>query len=260
MVYAVDNNNQLTTVIQNSNDINQLWTITPTTDSADNQVYNVMPYVQKVTGVDYALQYENGKLTFRPYDNTYTAQQWLASTSTFDRGIPIVNVSPAAIYTPEFAPVGNFAPGTNTALPSLDSKNNQQVADVVNLIKQSVQQYMTQLNAATQGTGQISSSSLGNAQNPLSVNIMLNKQGSGSKSTFADVPSSGAATSAPITSTDVIALLDQYEEAQNPHAYDNYRLYKKSDLEMALQKLSPLSAPDAKDYISKRIGTCNCKL
>lgn len=249
-VYAVDNDNKLTTVILNSNDVNQLWTITEITPANGTPINVVKPYVQKVTGIDYALQYENGSLSLRQYNPDFESQHWLTSTTTFNQGIPVV-ANRVDIYTPEFAPVGNFAIGSGTS-STLEGKNSQQVNDVINLIKAGVQQYMSQLSSATNGTGQISSSSLGNAANPLKVNVNIGGGVSGI-SKFEDI--------LPATKNDVVVLLDQYEQSHMPQLnYDNYRLYKKSDLEVALQKVSPMSAPDARDYVSKTISTCNCKL
>lgn len=250
-VYAVDNTNKLTTVIQNMNDVNQYWTITSTTDASGTDINLVEPYIQKIAGVTFALQYENGNLSIRPFNNTFESQHWLTSTTTFNLGIPVVVVNPASIYTPEFAQVGNFTPGSGVST-SLDSQNNQQVNNVINLIQAGVQQYMSQLNQQTNGSNQISSSSLGNGENPLNINVAVNG-GVKSISPFADVSNSGS-------TPDVLTLLNQYEQSQSPSDYDNYRLYKKSDLEAALQKASPMSAPDVRDYVSKTISTCNCKM
>ena len=252
-VYAVDNSNYLTTVIQNMNDSNQYWTITPTTDSRGILVNIVSPYIQKVSGIQFALQYESGNLALRPLDESFESQHWLTSTTKFNVGIPIIAVNPASIYTPEFAQTGNFTPGSGVST-SLDSQNNQQVNNVINLIQAGVQQYMTQLNNTTNGTGNTSSSSLGNSGNPLNINVDLSG-GVKSLSHFTDISNSTGGSA-----LDVIGLLNQYEQEQNPINYDDYKLYRKGDLESALQGVSALSSPDPRDYISKTISTCNCKM
>lgn len=247
-VYSITDDNLLTIVVKNTNDINQLWTFTQIKDASGVTCYVVMPYVQKVKGVQFALQYENGNLSFRPYSKTYEAQHWLTSTTRFNKGIPILNYNPVSVYTPEFNPYGNTS--SRSTLSGLDDQNAQKVDDVVNLIKQSVQQYMSQLNTSTAGTNTVSASSFGNSKNPLNVNVMLSNNG---KSSFTDVPS-------PSESNSVIALLDKYEAAQNPIDKSSFTLYRRSDLESAIQDALPITSMGMDNYVSSRIGSCNCKL
>jgi len=256
-VYAIDSNNLLTIVIKNDNDINQFWTLNKMTDSTGTTCYNVMPYVQNVSGVQYALQYENGNLSFRPHSPSFTAQQWLASQTVFTKGIPILNYNPISLYSPEFNAFGNNTISSN----NLNDQNNKQVNDVVNLIKQSVQQYMSQLTASTSGTNNISSSSFGNSANPLNINVMLEKQ---STSNFANVPTPTGSNMgyANIADTnDVISLLDKYESAANPPVDNSgFMLYKKTDLQNSLQSKIPITSINMNDYVQNPVSSCNCKL
>ena len=250
-VYAVTDDNSLTIVIQNKNDINQLWTLNQITDTQNNTVYIVKPYLQKISGVDYALQYENGTLSFRPFDSLYQSQHWLPSTSTFNKGIPILFFNPLSIYTPEFNPNGSVSGTVN----NLDNQNNKQVTDVLNLVKQGVQQYMSQLNTATQNTGTISSSSIGNSSNPLNVNLTISKNNS--TSSFTDVNNDGT----PSPTSSVIDLLNKYESATSPDNNDDFTLYKLTDLESSIKnKTSRYSSINPNDWVYKSIGTCNCQL
>jgi hypothetical protein len=249
-VYSITDDNLLTIVIKNINDINQLWTLNKTKDSKGITCYIVMPYLQKVKGLQFALQYENGNLSFRPYSQNYEAQQWLVSETRFNKGIPILNYNPVSVYTPEFNPNGNTS--SRSTLSGLDDQNAQKVDDVVNLIKQSVQQYMSQLTTSTAGTNKVSASSFGNSTNPLNVNIMLSNSGK-SVSGFADVPS-------PSESNSVIALLDKYEAAENPIDKSSFTLYRRSDLESSIQDALPITSMGMDNYVSSRIGSCNCKI
>uniref|UniRef100_A0A6C0HN61 Uncharacterized protein n=1 Tax=viral metagenome TaxID=1070528 RepID=A0A6C0HN61_9ZZZZ len=255
-VYAIDNNNRLTTVVKNMNDSNQYWTITPY-GTANNLINIVEPYIQKVSGVRFALQYEHGNLSIRPFEANFKAQYWLTSLTVFNVGVPVVVVNPASIYTPEFAQVGNFTPGSGIST-TLDAQNNQQVNNVINLIQAGVQQYMTQLNEQTNGTGTTSSSSLGNSGNPLNISVNLNNdKGKDSVSAFTNISNTTGTASSNVL--DVIGLLNAYENAQNPIA-DDYTLYRESDLKKALHHASSMHTPDVRDYVSKTISTCNCKL
>jgi hypothetical protein len=257
-VYAVDNNNRLTTVVKNMNDSNQYWTITPY-GTGNNLINIVEPYIQKVSGVRFALQYEHGNLSIRPFEANFKAQYWLTSLTVFNVGVPVVVVNPASIYTPEFAQVGNFTPGSGIST-TLDAQNNQQVNNVINLIQAGVQQYMAQLNEQTNGTGTTSSSSLGNSGNPLNISVNLNNdKDKGSVSAFTNISNTTGTGTASSNVLDVIGLLDAYEHAQNPTTDDSI-LYRKSDLENALQHATSMHTPDARDYVSKTISTCNCKL
>jgi hypothetical protein len=251
-VYSITDDNLLTIVVKNTNDINQLWTLTQIKDATGATCFVVMPYLQKVKGIQFALQYENGNLSFRPYSKTYQAQHWLTSTTRFNKGIPILNYNPVSIYTAEFNPNGNS--GSISTLSNLDDENTQKVNDVVNLIKQSVQQYMTQLSASTSGTNNVSASSFGNKVNPLNVNIMLKNNG---KSAFTDVD---AAVPAPSESNSVLALLDKYEAATNPIDKSSFTLYRKSDLESSIQDALPITSMGLDNYVPNRIGSCNCKI
>lgn len=254
-VYAVSDDNTLTIVIQNKNDINQLWTLNEITDSQNNIVYIVKPYLNKVSGIEYALQYENGTLSFRPFDPNFQSQHWLPSTSTFNKGIPILSYNPLSIYTAEFNP--NASVSGNSNVNNLDNQNTKQVNDVLNLVKQGVQQYMTQLTNTTNNTGNISSSSIGNSSNPLNINLTIAKNNSGSGSeTFTNIDDTPKPTSS------VIDLLNKYEAATTPYDTSDFTLYKLSDLEESLKKTTSRysSTINPDEYVYKRIGSCNCEL
>lgn len=250
-VYAVTDDNSLTIVVQNKNDINQLWTLEEMKDNSNTTVFSVKPYLQKISEVDYALQYENGTLSFRPFDSTYQAQHWLPSTSTFNKGIPILSFNPLSLYTPEFNPNGSVSGTIN----NLDNQNNKQVNEVLNLVKQGVQQYMTQLSSTSQNTGTISSSSIGNSSNPLNVNLTISKNNS--TSSFTDIINDN-----PVPTSSIIDLLNKYESATTPNDDTDFTLYKITDLESNLKKntsrYSNSLNPD--DWVYKSIGSCNCQL
>ncbi len=248
-VYAVSDDNTLTIVIQNKNDINQLWTFNQITDAQNNTAYIIKPYIQKVAGIEYALQYENGTLSFRPYDPIFQSQHWLLSTSTFNKGIPILSYNPLSIYTAEFNPNAPVSGYSN--VNSLDNQNTKQVNDVLNLVKQGVQQYMNKLNTSTNNTGTISSSSIGNSSNPLNINLNISKNNS---ETFTDVN-----TDTPLPTSSVIDLLNKYEAATTPYDNSDYTLYKLTDLQASL-KNTKYSSVNPDEWVYKSIGSCNCKL
>lgn len=250
-VYAVSDDNTLTIVVQNKNDINQLWTLNEITDSQNNKVYIVKPYLQKVSGIEFALQYENGTLSYRPFDSNFQGQHWIPSTSTFNKGIPILSYNPLSIYTAEFNP--NASVSGNSNVNSLDNQNNKQVTDVLNLVKQGVQQYMSQLSTSTNNTGNISSSSIGNESNPLNINLNIAKNNT---ELFTDV------TNTPTPTSSVVDLLNKYEAATTPFDTSDYTLYKLSDLEASLKNTTSRysSSLNPDEYVYKTIGSCNCQL
>jgi hypothetical protein len=250
-VYAVSDDNTLTIVIQNKNDINQLWILHEITDAQNNTVYIVKPYLQKVSGVEFALQYENGTLSYRPFDINFQSQQWILSTSTFNKGIPILSYNPLSIYTAEFNP--NAVVSGNSNINNLDNQNTRQVNDVLNLVKQGVQQYMSQLSTTTNNTGNISSSSIGNESNPLNINLSIAKN---NQESFIDV------TNTPTPTSSVIDLLNKYEAATTPFDKSDYTLYKLTDLEGLLKNTTSRysSNLDPDEWVYKSIGSCNCQL
>ena len=245
-VYAITSDNLLTISVENINDASQFWTLTPITKSTE---VAVMPFIQNAENVKYALQYENGSLALRVYNPSFQSQLWIPSTSVFDKGIPILNFNGNSMYTPEFNPYGSIGKISSN---SLDSQNTKQVDDVINLIKQGMSQYMAQLNASSAGTQNVSASSFGNQSNPLNINVSLS--GESSQSNFADVSSEPQAS-------DVITLLNKYEaSADGPVDIGGSLLYRKSDLDAQLKSSMPITSVNIDDYVSNRIGSCNCKL
>jgi hypothetical protein len=198
-----------------------------------------------------ALQYENGNLAIRPInpDVDFENQKWITSTTKITRSIPALNYGPASLFTAEFNPYAGSA--TSTSSSSLNQQNNQQVTDVINLIKSNIKQYIDTVSNNQSSTGYIqptSSSSLGNKDMPLNINVNL---GTG-KSSFADITGT-------TTKTDLLSLLDKYEKVQTGSVSPNM-LYTGTDLQTALQTVGGCSSVNIDDYTSNRVSTCNCKL
>lgn len=141
---------------------------------------------------------------------------------------------------------------TNT---SVSQSNNQQVNDVINLIKTNIQQYLATVGATQQGTvPAVSTSSLGNKDMPLNINVNL---GSGSSLGGSSISAFDNVTGT-TTSTDVLSLLNKYETSQATSS--NNQLYTGNDLTTALQNNQGCTSLNIGDYTSNRVSTCNCKL
>lgn len=251
-MYAVTNG-QLTVKLRNDKDSEQWWSVTKASDSTGDY-YTITPQAGSGTEPQLAMQYENGNLSIRPINPAFESQKWIYSNSIVTRGIPVLNYGPASLFTPEFNP---FSSSNLTNTSSVTSSNNQQVTDVINLIKTNIQQYLATVGATPSGNvPQVSTSSLGNKDMPLNINVNLGDLGDGSGgssiSAFANVTGT-------TTGSDLLSLLDKYDVAQNPPTPMN-RLYSGTDLQTALQTNQGCSTFNIGDYTSNRVSTCNCRL
>lgn len=250
-VYAIGDDGLLTVVVQNINDTTQQWKFVLQNTVGSQSVYSVQPNSQVDSNIPLALQYENGNLSLRPYNAQFDSQRWLLSTNKFNRGIPVLSFNPLSLYTPEFNANGTVT-GSTGFTNSLNDQNTQQATDVLNLIKMGFNQYLSQLNQTTNGTGNTSESSLGNGDNTINVNLNMSR----SSSSFTDVNGTKS------KSTNVLDLLDKYESASNPNDQSDFTLYKLTDLQnsMNTENSRYSNALNPNDWVYKSIGNCNCQL
>ena len=257
--YSLSTDGLFTIKIKNNVDPTQWWSITDLIDPNDGSTYEV---VQPYSNNNMALQYANGSLSLNPYTSPgFESQRWLTSTNTVSRGIPVLNVSPATMFTTEFDPYST----TNSIPSNLTDANNTQVNNVLNSIKTGIQQYLLQVNPSSQ----ITSSSLGNKNMPLSVN--LNFSGSSSN----PIPSIGSGTDSTqgksffdnvtgsTSETDMFSILDRYNSNTNSNNNTNNSetLYTNNSLQKQLDTSSNgCKLFNINDYMSNRISTCNCKI
>ena len=257
--YSLSTDGLFTIKIKNNVDPTQWWTITDLIDPNDGSTYEV---VQPYSNNNMALQYANGSLSLNPYTSPgFESQRWITSTNTVSRGIPVLNVSPATMFTTEFDPYST----TNSIPSNLTDANNTQVNNVLNSIKTGIQQYLLQVNPSSQ----ITSSSLGNKNMPLSVNLNLSgsssvsmpsiDSGTGSlqgKSFFDNVTGS-------TSESDMLSILDRYNSNTNPNNNTNNSetLYTNNSLQNQLDTSNNgCKLFNINDYMSNRISTCNCKI
>ena len=248
-MYAVSADGLLTIKVRNDADPSQWWTITKMPDDSKGSYYIVQPNMPNST-TKFALQYENGNLAIRPYNSTgigYEGQKFNTSTSVITRGIPVLNNSPASLFTPEFDPYSTSSTYTSN---SLTEQNSQQVSDVINAVKSSIQQYLSQMGQS-QPSGQVSSSSLGNKDLPLNINLKLSGN-QGGVSGFANVDGS-------TSDSDILSILDKYEKNAINNS-DSQTYYTQSDLQNQLTGSQGCKLFNINDYTSNRVSTCNCKL
>ena len=254
-MYSISTDGQLTIKLRNDQDPTQWWVFTSETDST-SQYYTIMPYTLTNTPPKYALQYENGNLAIRPFNSPgFESQKWITSSTKITRGIPVLNYSPVSMFTPEFDPYAS----TNTITPStLTRQNNQQVSDVLSAVKANIQQYLLQIGSS-QNVPQATISSLGNKEKPLNINMNLgNSSGSSSNIPGGSTLSAFANIDGNTTSTDVLSLLNKYE---NTSGSNNPSLYTTFDLQTALNgNNNGCSTLNIGDYTSNRVSSCNCKL
>lgn len=233
-MYSISSDGQLTIKLRNDLDPSQWWNLTQASDSTSSY-YIITPFTQNVS-TTMALQYENGNLALRPYTAPgFESQKWITTTNKITRGIPVLNYNPASLFTPEFDPYS-----TSTNINSTTTQqNNQQVNDVLAAVKANIQQYLTQIGSTNQSIPNVTSSSLGNKEMPLNINLNL---GSGT-SAFANV-----------TPTDVLGLLDKYENKSNTPQF-----MSATDLSSVIDsgKCAPVNM---NDYTSNRVSSCNCKI
>jgi hypothetical protein len=248
-MYAISSDGQLTIKLRNDQDPTQWWVLTPKTDS-NSRYYVITPFTQNTT--EMALQYENGNLALRPYTSPgFESQKWVTSSNKVTRGIPVLNYNPASMFTPEFDP---YSSSNNVTSSSLSQQNSQQVSEVMNAVKANIQQYLAQIGSTQNSVPPVSSSSLGNKDMPLNINLNLGGSTSGisggsTLSAFANIDGS-------TTPNDILSLLNKYENITGTD--DTQYLYSSYDLQSALNSRCP--PLNLNDYTSNRVSTCNCKL
>lgn len=255
-MYAVSNG-QLTIKLRNDMDPEQWWVFNPASDSTSTY-YTISPYNMINTTPLLALQYENGNLSIRPQKSNFESQKWIYSDTPITRGIPVLNYGPASLFTPEFNP---FTSNNMSSTASVSQSNNQQVNDVINFIKTNIQQYLATVGATSQGViPTVSSSSLGNKDMPLNINVNLGSSSSSSSSTDFGSSSKSAFDNitGTTTSSDLLSLLDKYENSQTVPTRN--QLFLGTDLATALQTNQGCNSLNIGDYTSNRVSTCNCKL
>jgi hypothetical protein len=248
-MYAISADGLLTIKLRNDQDPTQWWLFTKLNDSKSDY-YVLIPFSKSNSTEKMALQYENGNLALRPYTTPGTeSQKWIFSNTPITRGIPVLNYNPLSMYTPEFDP---YSTSNNITSSSLTQQNNQQISDVVNLIKTNIQQYLKTIGA-NQNVPQVSASSLGNKETPLNINLKLS--GGNTASSFANIDGTTSAN-------DVLSLLDKYENiASGTSNLDpNTTLVNSNSLQNVMNNYSGCPKINIKDYTSNRVSSCNCKL
>ena len=257
-MYAISSGGQLTIKLRNNQDSTQWWKLISKVSNSKTY-YIIKPFAEN-SAMDVALQYENGNLALRPYiaEQEFESQKWITSNVKVTRGIPVINYNPASMFTPEFDPYSSV---DTIKTSSLDQQNSQQVSDVISTIKSNIQQYLTQISGSTENIPVISASSLGNKDMPLNINLNLGNVGnvgtnldnllSGStKSGFANIDGT-------TTTTDVLSLLDKYENINNPN---QQHVFLNTDLKTALNTNNGYKQFNLSDYTSNRVSSCNCTL
>ena len=248
-MYSISSDGTFTIKIRNNNDPTQWWVMKELTDPADKSLYQVM---LPSANPKMALQYANGSLSIRPYTAPgFEGQKWLKSDTVVTRGIPVLNYSPSSMFTTEFDP---YSTSTSMRPNNLSDANTQQVSDVISAVKSGIQNYLSQTNKS-QLNGQVSSSSLGNKNMPLSVNLNLGGSGNSNSeqgvSFFENVIGS-------TTDSDILSILDKYEK-QSPKGSNT--IYSTNDLQKQLDTSNNgCKLLNMNDYTSSRVSTCNCKL
>ena len=248
-MYAISASGLLTIKLKNDQDPTQWWSFNKLNDSKSDY-YVLIPFSQSNSTDKTALQYENGNLSIRPYTEPGTeSQKWIFSNKPVTRGIPVLNYNPLSLYTPEFDP---YSTSNNITSSSLTQQNNQQISEVVNLIKTNIQQYLKTIGS-NQNVPQVSASSLGNKETPLNINLKLS--GGNTASAFANIDGTTSAN-------DVLSLLDKYENiASGTSNLDpNTTLVNSSNLQTAMNNYTGCPKINIKDYTSNRVSSCNCKL
>jgi len=253
-MYSISSDGNFTIKIRNNSDPTQWWFFTPYTDTTSTYQI-IQPFTNN--SPPFALQYANGNISIRPFTAPgFEAQKWVTSTTKVTRGIPVLNSSPASLFTAEFDP---YSSTSSVSTNTLSDANSQQVTSVVNAVKAGIQQYLLQAGAS-QPSGQVSSSSLGNKGTPLNVNLNL----SGSSSSDFSGMSPFANVSGSTSDTDVVSILDKYEAANTssnlPYTMGDQTLYTTNDLQTQLNTYEGCKLLNINDYTSNRVASCNCKL
>ena len=253
-MYSISSDGTFTIKIKNNDDPTQWWTMTELKDSIDNSLYEIM---QPFSKTNMALQYANGSLSIRPYTAPgFEGQKFLKSDVVITRGIPVLNYSPSSMFTTEFDP---YSTSSSISTSSLSESNNKQVNDVVGAVKSSIQQYLSQMSS-TQSKGQLTSSSLGNKDMPLNVNLNL---GGSSGSSASSGVSNFANVTGGTSNEDIISILNKYEsKSQYGNTGSSSKtILSQNDLQNQLNTSSNgCKTFNINDYTSNRVSTCNCKL
>jgi hypothetical protein len=254
--YSLSSDGLFTIKIKNNDDSSQWWSITNYKETGTNLSYEI---VQPFSKNSMALQYANGSLSITPYTYPgFESQKWLKSQIAVTRGIPVLNINPASMFTTEFDPYST----TNSISTNLTDSNNVQVNNVINSVKTGIQQYLSQINPSSQ----ITSSSLGNKNMPLSVNLNLSGSGGSSGSSAGDgfTDTKGISFFDNVTGStstnDMLSILDRYNS--NTNSQSSQSIYNNSNsLENQLnQTNNGCKLFNINDYMSNRVSTCNCKL
>lgn len=245
--YAISNDGLFTIKIKNNDDSAQWWTCNNMRDSSTNTNYDI---VQPFSNNSLALQYANGSLSITPYTYPgFESQKWIKSKNSVTRGIPVLNVNPASMFTTEFDPYSS----PNSISTNLSDSNSAQINTVINSVKTGIQQYLSKINP----NNQVTSSSLGNKNMPLSVN--LNLGGSSSTTTPTQGISFFDNVTGSTTENDIISILDKYNP--NPNTNNSQTSYSNNSLENQLNETNNgCKLFNINDYMSNRVSTCNCKL
>jgi hypothetical protein len=251
-MYSISSDGTFTIKLKNNDDPSQWWSMKELTDSADKSLYQVM-IPNNLPNM--ALQYSNGSLSIRPYTSPgFEGQKWLKTYTLVTRGIPVLNNSPASMFTTEFDP---YSTSSSINTSNLSDSNSKQVTDVISAVKSGIQQYLLKTNNS-QLNGQLSSSSLGNKNMPLSVNLNLGSGRDSSDSTkgvsfFENVTGS-------TSDDDILSILDKYE-AKSGNNNRSQTVYSSNDLQNQLNTTANgCKLINLNDYTSNRVSTCNCKL
>ena len=238
-----DDTNALSYEAQNDAYNRQWWKIIPIKNSK-SKTYIVQPF--KETTPPLALQYENGNLALRVYDNMniYEGQKWLVSQQVMSTAIRTKDYMAASLFTPEF----DMYPSKNNSGngTTLDDKNKKQADDVINVVKTGILEYLKQMGTA-QPTGP-SASSLGQKAMPININLNLTESPS-KVSSFSNI-SHFANVDGSVTDADVLSLLDKYNSNQT----------STSDLFKQMATNKGCKTFNIGDYTSNRVSSCNCKI
>ena len=153
------------------------------------------------------------------------------------------------MFTPEFDPYSSAGQyGSN-----LSDQNTQQVTEVLNSVKTGILQYIGLLESNNQ-TDQVTSSSLGQSDSPLNINLNISPNSNSTKQ------QKSAFTNTDV-SEEMLSIMDKYGVAASNSSGGNAKqLYNKTNLENELSQSQGCALFNIDDYTSNRVGSCNCKL
>ena len=251
--YSLTSDGLFTIKVKNNDDSTQWWSITDYIEPETSLNYVIVQPFSKST---MSLQYANGSLSISPYTYPgFESQKWLKSQIAVSRGIPVLNINPASMFTTEFDPYST----TNSISTNLTDANNAQVNSVINSVKTGIQQYLSQINPSTQ----ITSSSLGNKNMPLSVNLNLSGSSAGTGDGSSDTKgiSFFDNVTGSTSTNDMLSILDRYNSNTNSNTNSQSIYNNNNSLENQLnQTNNGCKLFNINDYMSNRVSTCNCKL